>query len=311
MTSRDEGEASPRSYMFRALRPEDTAAALGATASGVGATAAHHVVVLGMQGGNVPEATVAALAKGLRVDPYNARQRLATPCPRVLRREENEREAQRWVAWLRALELAAFAAPEAAVALPEPVGVATFIAEPDTLVFGLVDGSLRRVARREVLCLVTGTVRERMVRETVASPNSSPLAGGGLPVGYEVTHQHEEAMADVHVIGQSAPLRLTPATLDARSLFGDRPPPTLAQMAEAVRLLRTAVGGAPVYDQFEAASGALGDSWQVMERSTDLVRRRASVGASLQLTASTTFAQSDRASFDLYSQLLRLQRLHA
>lgn len=310
MATNEKGEFTPRSYMFPALTPEQAAPAMMAQAKAP-MPVAHHLVVLGRQSGNVSDAAVAALAKGLSIDPYSARQRVATPCPRVIRREGNEREAQRWVAWMRALELVAFTVPESMVREFAPLPIRTFVPEPDALVFMLEDGTLRRVARRELLCLVVGTIHERTVRETVASPTGSAMTGGGLAVGYDIAKVSEELIADIHVTGQSAPMRLTEALLDVRSLFADRAVPSMSHMSEAVRMLRMAVGGVPVYDQFAAASGALGDNWQVLARSTNLMRRVATSGAgSLQLTASTMFGQSDRASFDLYSHLLRLQLLH-
>lgn len=302
---------TPRSYMYRALTPEQAAPLMEAQAN-ADAPPAHHLVVLGRQTHAPGEAIVAALAKGLAIDVYSARQRLMTPCPRVVRREANEREAQRWVAWMRALDVAGFTVPEATLRAFDPLLIRTFVAEPDALVVVLEDGGLRRIARREILCLVTGIVRERVIRETTASPTGSALSGGGLPIAYEVTGQREELIADIHVLGQDAPLRLTESLLDARSLFADRPLPSISHMTEAVRMLRVAVGGVPVFDQFEAAAGALGDNWQVLSRTTDLMKRRMTASAaSLQLTTTTVVGHSDRASFDLYSHLLRLQLLHA
>ena len=301
--------STPRSYMFRALTPEQAVPIAMAQAREKPA-AEHHLVVLGRQTAAITEATVGSLAKGLGIDTYSARQRLMTPCPRVIRREDNQREAERWVGWLRALELVAYTVPEATLRAFDPMLIRTFVAEPAAVVFVLEDGAMRRTARREIVCVVTGTVRERIMRETTSSPTGSGAPATALTTAYEVSSHREELIADVHVLGQDAPLRLNEALLDTRSLFADRQVPSLTHMAEAVRMLRIAVGGVPVFDQFDAASGALGDNWQVLARSTDLMRRRMTAGAaSLQLTTSTLVGQSDRASFDLYSHLLRLQLL--
>lgn len=282
---------------FRAsLPPEAYARLVAATAHE--AREVGHFVVLATQRRLPEEAEVRAFAEGLGLDAYTARQRLIAPAPRILRREESRREADRWVGWMRALELRAFRLSERAFFQFHPVVVSEIEEVPPGVRIMLAGGKVESLAPDEVLCLVRGTIHCRESREG----REVRAFGPGANPQRETLRAEAIEVADLHLGRLPVIFRF-----QSDRLAGGAP-----AFHAAVACLRQAFPAAQEFVGFEQAAGALGPSWEIAARTTDFRYTTHGVApAGRRAIEERIVRESDAQAFDLFSLLHRMQLLRA
>ncbi|MDK2971924.1 MAG: hypothetical protein PWP23_1679 [Candidatus Sumerlaeota bacterium] len=284
------------------LSPEAYANLMAATAQS--ARDAGHFVVLGQQDELPPQETIAAFAKGLDLDPYSARQRLIAPTPRILRREENKEAADRWVAWMRALELRGFRLSERAFSQFHPIEVVSYKIDRSGVTFEIDNGRCETVPAEEVLCIVQGTVRSRDVQEI----EKKDFLIGSAYGGHETVRVNRETRIDIHLAGVALIFRLSQSHLRFGDIFPGRQIASDVMMREVAGQIRGAYAALPLRDDFARASEILGQSWKIASKTTDFrysAFNTTPFGAGIRNNRVTQ--ESDEETFDLYSLLSRMQ----
>ncbi|MBI5154948.1 hypothetical protein HZA57_06900 [Candidatus Poribacteria bacterium] len=304
MTGLPGDKAPPAQRLHAALGPEELAGVVEATTGRDREPG--FLVVLGRQAQPPRPEQLKAFAEGLGLDLYSARQRLLLPAPRLLRREEVMREADRWTAWLRALGVAAFTVPEVVLPAFQVRPLRCIAIMPEALGCEMQDGSLREVAYTEILCIVHGPVSMRQTAEHT----SHDILMGDVRAGHEVVRARTEEFIDLHLVSEPAALRIMQDDFDFHRTFPGRQSASGVQVRELLALLTSSSPGAQVFGEFKQVAAALGQSHEVLAQSRYLGYQLLSRGSfNLQLKTTKVIETDERGAFDLYSLLTRLQLL--
>jgi hypothetical protein len=253
-------ESAPDDRAMRGLRPIQSAPVLEARTRA--ARQQGFYVTLARQTSRPAPPVVEALCEGLGWDTWSTLQRLEAPTPRLLRREQLETHAQRWVLWLRELGLRAFITSESRMVAMRPHEVVSMSIDSQTILATASDGTLHRISVEEALCLVAGDIRTR-VQKTVQSQGK---------LQSEVLEDSRESLLDVHLRSGEVILRFRQSALRFSDFLQGEETGSLARFARVRELVGQSLPGITVFEGFDAASGSLGDSWRLLSRSTDFIR---------------------------------------
>ncbi|MEQ8820271.1 MAG: hypothetical protein RLY93_08495 [Sumerlaeia bacterium] len=249
------------------------------------------------------EEHVAAYAKGFALDPFEARQRLMAPAPRLLFRFGDRREAQRWVAWGRLVSAPLFLieAEELLGFSPHPLD--SLELHHNTLVLKAKDRQPVRIEADGFLCLVAGAVSAREVAER-RTPES---LGGGMHVTRETQAATTEWLMDFSLLGERVVFRLRGDSCDLSHIPLQVEEDGPKDFGRLLRLIRRLYPHLSVYDRFGQASQPLTDSRALLRESLEVASR--SPLGSPRLAEKRVWVESEAAAFDLYSCLSRAQFL--
>lgn len=290
---------------FRAtLSPEAYAGLTQATSQA--AREAGHFTVLGRQPTLPAPDRLKAFAEGIGVDLYTARQRLLSPAPRIFRRDSDRDNADKWVAWLRALDLVAFRLSERAFSQFFPLPVVRFQREAGGLSFEIENGKSETIRTDEVLCIVHGNLRRRDVAET----DTKDFFAGSIHKDRETLRLKRETLIDVHLRDFPLVFRLAQDKLKFHLIFQDSQPGSDLLMGQSLQILKSTYPEAAVLGDFQRAADVLGQSWQIVSQNTEFAYY--SYGGapfSMNQNQRRVVSESEDDAFDLYSLLSRMQLL--
>ena len=264
------------------------------------------LVVLGLQRHPPPTGErLAALADGLKVDAYTAGQWLRLPGPRVVRREETERQAARWAAWLQALGVRGFALEAARLSSFAPRPVARIEQAPGRLVFRDAKGAELAAGAADAFCLVVGDVRRLLRTEEETSDLFLGTVGsGGSLARAEVAH-----LVDIHFPGAAGTLRVDSRLLDFARLFPGQQAAPDAQMPRVLGLLRARYSAAPLRNSFAACLGALEQGRRLAGTTMEIGLCLGHPGAAVRATRTRAYETDEQGAFSLYSALTAADEL--
>jgi hypothetical protein len=264
------------------------------------------LVVLGLQRQPPPAGErLAALADGLKIDPYTAGQWLRLPGPRVVRREDTERQAARWASWMQALGVRGFAIEAARLAAFAPRDVVQLEQAPGRLVFRDAQGRELAAGAADAFCLVAGDVRRLLRTEQETSDFFLGAVGtGGQLARAEVAH-----LVDIHFPGAGGTLRVDSRLLDfARAFPGQQAAPD-AQMPRVLGLLRARYAAAPLRNSFAGCLGALEQGRRLAGTSVEVGVSLGRPGAVVRSTRTRAYETDVEGAFGLYSALTAADEL--
>ncbi len=263
-----------------------------------------HLVVLGTHRELPGEAALAEFARVMELDVYTARQRLLAPTPRIVRREDREAEAQRWVDVLSAKGLRAFRVSEEEFARQELIVQGELYSKDSHFLFERAGDARLAVPRADVACVVVGEVSERTVAVSTASQGM--LAGAPMR---ENLSAHAQMVIDIHLRSSPVGIRLEQDSFRFQVFDHGATGGSAILVRQLLHRLRQALPGTPFCEQFAAASMILGASEQIVSNSSYIVTSWARPGPRMRLVNQKTVSESTVLAFDIYSALCRLETL--
>lgn len=264
------------------------------------------LVVLGRRECRQREKTVAAFAKAFGLDVYTAKQSLASAGPRVLRRETVRAAAEEWVAWLGKAGLRAFVMCEAEVEAHRFVPQIVVFKDAGALIAEDAEGTRRHHSPAELACIVTGELRERVVRESART-----LAAGEVPIVRESVGARNELVIDLHPRAGRDVLRIRQDTFQFGRVFPPGAGASTALMPRLLRMIRKALPGVPCHEDFHLVEDALGKSVEVLSTSSTLEARSILSPLTGRRGRETALLHSNAAAFDSHSLLAKFDSMSA
>ncbi|CAN5380623.1 hypothetical protein BH09SUM1_BH09SUM1_03040 [soil metagenome] len=260
------------------------------------------LVALGTQRDLPSERKIAAFAAAIEIDEFTARQWLLAPSPRILRREDNEPAAVEWAEWLGALGLRAYEIPESQFAAQEFLPVLSLSVDKAAVHLQIEGGEERTVPLGKLLCLVAGEVREQTLNERTAEGMLSATFTS------DKGDKRAEHLLDIHFRDGDS-YRVSQDTFRWSSLFPTETGQSLVLFRRLIDLFQKSAPGLRVYDDFDKAGAILGQSRQLLHASSFLSVNWMRKTKRLLYERHRTIRESDQEAFDLYSTLLRWQKL--
>lgn len=205
-----------------------------------------HLLVLA-SGGELPSARrIAAFAKGLRLDEFNARQWLLRTTPRVLRREETASKVREWVQWLGALGIDGFQVAEADLLAHQFVPVQGLQFTEWDLVLELAGGEAVRLPKPAVSLLVASESWERVRRERF---KRAVTGEPGALLASEVAEERTQIVIDLHVKVEPRTFRIEQDEFRWSSVFPSETGQTSVLVRRLLALLKERLPGVPCREE--------------------------------------------------------------
>lgn len=261
------------------------------------------LAVLGRHETLPPTEAIAEFARAADLDVYTARQKLLSPTPRVLRREETAAAAASFVGQLKAAGLNAFEISEEELAAHGFATQHAVYTDGTKMMFEGADGKRWSAPLSSICCIVAGEVKERLIRD-----RTSQSVLGEVSLDRENMLKRAEMLIDIHFTDSPVAARLGQDSFHFRTAFPDAEAGSSAVLIR--RLLertRRAVPAARVYNEFQRAADVLGTSTQMLSNSLFLQLNWTRPGWTIQTRKETQSIHSESAAFDIYSALSRLE----
>jgi hypothetical protein len=262
-----------------------------------------YLLVLARQAGLPSDRKLAAFAEALHIDVFTARQWLLAPTPRVIRRESRQDRVLEWVTWLRAVGVRGFDLPEAILAEQEFTMPRALRVEGSELRLDFDDNRAEVVAIPDVVCGVWGEVQDRVQTETTTS-----AIGGELLQGHS-TSLTSELVLDLHRRDSPISIRIAQDHMRWSTMFPDESGQSSMHMRRLLKQVRATLRGVAIHEDFGRAEPVLGTTRELLGDSTFLRSNWLGGGGRLRLQRETTHRESGRATFSIYTTLLRWETL--
>ncbi|MCC7392358.1 hypothetical protein IT571_08395 [Candidatus Sumerlaeota bacterium] len=281
--------------------PEVAASALEAAASAGAACEPGFLTVLCARKEAASEAQAKGFAEAAGLDVYTARQRLSSPVPRPLRRDGTERESAKWVKLLRGLGLRAFTASEREISETEFLPCTAIFKDAGHLIVRSGAGD-KHIAFAEFCGIACGEVASQVVESRV----QDRLAGEAIT--QRNVSRTSEFIIDLAMRGQPRIIRLRQSTFDFARVMPAETSASSVQIRAILKMIRKALPGAPVYDQFAVAEGLLvSDGAERLSATSDAARR--GIASGMAVHRNMREERTALPTFDLYSTLARFEVL--
>ncbi|MCC6547436.1 hypothetical protein IT570_09745 [Candidatus Sumerlaeota bacterium] len=249
-----------------------------------------------------PADKLEAFTRQTGYDLFTARQRLSSPLPRPLRRDDSELESAKWVKFLRSIGIQSFTASEREITELEFVECTALYKDASRLIAQCAD-SEKHIPLTEVCCIACGDVSVQVVESIVRE-----RIGGETQTAQRDVKRTMDFVIDLGLRSHARMFRFRQGTFDYSRVFAGETGASTVQIRAILKMIRKALPATPVYDQFAVAESLLvADSAERTVASGDLVRRGAMSGMAMERNVRQE--RSAFPAFDLYSALARFEVL--